>query len=82
MLKITDDLFRAQKGVSFFLRIHRHLPDRICGEVFASCEYREDGEPINSLNQVVEELKKNPEFLQKEKEVSETQLQGKSIRKV
>lgn len=60
----------AGTGVEFFLRLHRHLPDRHCGlNPFAPCEYREDREPINIRNERVDELKKDPAFVAKEQEV-------------
>ena len=58
------------KEVSFFLRIHRHLPDKKCGGfVLGNCNYREDGIPINIANDYVSELKKNKEFVKKEQEI-------------
>lgn len=70
---VLQDPFKAQREVGFFLRIHRHLPDRHCGDAFpfGKCNYRPDGEPINAMNERVDELKKDPAFLVKEKEVEE-----------
>lgn len=66
--------------IDFFLRLHRHLPDKVCGESpLSPCEYREDGIPINVANDYIEELQKNPDFRQKEKEVKEAQKKGKRI---
>ncbi|HEC65716.1 MAG TPA: hypothetical protein ENI23_10495 [bacterium] len=60
------------KDVDFFLRLHRHLPDRFCGESpIDSCKYRDDGVAINRMNQPLKELQKDPTFVAKEKEVSE-----------
>ena len=60
------------KGNSFFERIHGHLPDDKCGaSPLASCNYREGGMPINRANEPLVELRKNPEFVQKENEVQE-----------
>lgn len=67
------------KEVDFFLRLHRHLPDEICGGVdrngeyvpFGNCIYREDGQPINVANDYVDKLQKKEEFRAKEKQVSE-----------
>ena len=75
---MTTDPFKAQREVSFFLRIHGHLPDTICGDSFpfGDCKYRPDLEPINSANDYVAELRKNPEYILKEKEVQEAQSKG------
>ncbi len=60
------------KDNSFFKRIHGHLPDDKCGSSpLASCNYREDGMPINRANEPLIELRKNPEFAKKEKEVQD-----------
>lgn len=67
------------REVDFFLRLHRHLPDEICGGVdingeyapFGNCMYREDGQPINVANDYVEKLQKNEGFRLKEKEVND-----------
>jgi len=65
----TVDLL-AQREVSFFLRLHRHLPDRICGGLlFGHCYYRKDGVAINGANDYVDILRKDPEFVKKEREV-------------
>lgn len=69
---IQKDAFAPQREVSFFLRLHRHLPDRFCGEsAIGGCKYRLDGEAINGANQPVAELQKDPAFVAKEKEVEE-----------
>ena len=73
---MNKDIFEPQRQVSFFLRIHRHLPDDNCFEVLGNCNYRPDLKPINYLNDYVEELQKNPEFVKKEKEVQEAQFKG------
>lgn len=80
-MNAIQDPFRYQREVSFFLRLHRHLPERVCGKSpLAPCEYRADGHAINELNDYVEELQKDPAFRAKEKEVEEAQKLGKSIR--
>ena len=72
--------FQPQREVSFFLRLHRHLPDQICGESpLSSCKYRADGRAINVLNDYVEVLQQDPDFRQKEKEVEEAQRIGKKL---
>lgn len=71
------------RDVDFFLRIHGHLPDQICGRsdiVFGGCEYRKDGIPINAANDYVERLRTTPEYLEQERAVQEAQTAGKSIR--
>ena len=74
--KIID--FQPQKEVSFFLRLHRHLPDIVCDGAFMfTCNYRKDGKPINIENDYVEKLQKDPDFRQKEKEVLEAQKIGR-----
>jgi len=75
---VIKDPFKYQRDVSFFLRLHRHLPDNVCNSIF-SCKYRKDGMPINGANDYVEKLQKDPAFLAKEKEVEEVQKLGKSI---
>ena len=69
----TPHAFDMQRDVDFFLRIHRHLPDQFCGDKFpfGKCNYRPDEEPINAMNERVDELKKDPLFLEKEREVEE-----------
>lgn len=70
--EIKNKSFQSQKVVNFFLRIHRHLPDKFCGgSPLSNCKYRPDGIPINIANDCVEELQKDPIFRQKEKEVEE-----------
>ena len=65
-----EDVFGPQRDVEFFLRLHRHLPDVFCGKSpIGRCEYREDGKAINQFNKPVEEMKQDPLFRQKEKEV-------------
>ena len=60
------------KEVDFFLRLHRHLPDDICGGyAIGKCNYREDGVAINAQNDYVEKLRNDPGFLKKEKEIEE-----------
>jgi len=69
MIEIKDP-FRHQREVSFFLRLHRHLPDGKCGGMAISpCEYRADKKAINYLNAPVEELQKDSEFKKKEDEI-------------
>ena len=64
--------FQAQKEVSFFLRIHRHLPDKHCGGfTLGRCHYRKDEQPINMMNGRVSELQLNHEFAKKEQEVKD-----------
>ncbi len=73
---IRGDLGRE---VAFFLRLHRHLPDKICEGLdandeyvpFGNCMYREDGAPINRANDYVSKLQKNEGFRIKEREVAE-----------
>ena len=78
VIKKSD--FKPQKEVSFFLRLHRHLPDTICDGVFMfTCNYRKDGKPINIQNDYVEKLQKDPDFRQKEKEVLEAQKIGRKL---
>ncbi len=60
----------AGQQIDFFLRLHRHLPDRFCGGMY-ECKYRSDGIPINAANDYLEKLHKDSEFLRKEKEVEE-----------
>jgi len=80
-IKITKDALGFQREVDFFLRLHRHLPDGICGgSPLSPCEYREDGKAINEMNDYVEKLQQDPVFRQKEKEVEKAQKLGKSIR--
>lgn len=79
MSEIIKDPFKYQRDVSFFLRLHRHLPDGICREIFV-CEYRKDGEPINGANDYVEKLQKDPFFCRKEKEVQKAQEIGKALK--
>ncbi len=70
--RADKDVFKYQREVSFFLRLHRHLPDEFCGgSPLSSCKYRPDGIPINGANDYVEELQKDPDFRQKEKEIEE-----------
>jgi len=77
----TEDDFKAQRNVAFFLRIHGHLPDDVCGkDPISPCEYREDGRPINWRNDYVEKLRKNPEYRKAEQEVLEAQKNGVAIR--
>jgi hypothetical protein len=73
-----EDAFKAQRDVSFFLRIHGHLPDRVCGDSFpfGKCLYSPNLEPINSANDYVEKLRKNPEYVLREKAVQEAQSKG------
>ena len=81
MSEIIKNPFKYQKEVSFFLRLHRHLPDFICGQSpLSDCEYREDGIPINIANDYVKKLQKDPDFRQKEKEIEEARRKGKSIK--
>lgn len=62
----------AGRKVSFFLRLHRHLPDKYCdGIAISGCKYRPDSKAINELNEHIVELQKDPEFLKKEKEFDE-----------
>ena len=69
---IGSNPFQASRDVDFFLRIHRHLPDSYCGgSPLGNCKYRPDGIPINIDNDYVEELRKDPEFVKKEKEIDE-----------
>ena len=73
-MKKEFNFAQSWKEVDFFLRLHRHLPDQICGgNPISNCEYRKDGVPINISNDYVEELQKDPDFRQKEKEVLEAQ---------
>ena len=72
----------AQRNVSFFLRIHGHLPDQVCGrDALAPCEYRKDGRPINRRNDYVDKLRESASYRQKEKQVQDAQARGVSIRK-
>ena len=67
---IQTDGFAPQIEVSFFLRLHRHLPDSFCGESpLSGCKYRPDGVAINAMNDYVPELQKDPTFVAKEKEI-------------
>ena len=80
MEKLTEKSFQPQKEISFFLRLHRHLPDKICDGMFMFiCQYRKDGKPINVKNDYVDEIQKNPNFRQKEKEVLEAQKNKKRL---
>jgi len=81
MTKIIENAFQYQKDVSFFLRLHRHLPDGFCNDMF-NCKYREDGEPINIQNDYVEELQKDQGFRQKEKEVLEAQKKKAKMERI
>ena len=57
MSTIIKDAGKHWREVDFYLRLHRHLPDGICGRtIFGPCFYRGDGEPINGLNDYVEKL--------------------------
>lgn len=77
---IRRDIFDPQRGVSFFLRLHRHLPDDICGGLpIGYCYYREDGRAINSQNDYVDKLQQDPDFLRMEAEVEEAVSNGKSL---
>ena len=41
-MKITDPL-QAGREVDFFLRLHRHLPDDLCGGLpIGGCKYRKE----------------------------------------
>jgi len=81
------DAGKAWAEVDFFLRLHRHLPDEICGggtkdgmyAPFANCIYRKDGRPINRQNDYVEKLKLNEDFIKAEKEVDEAVANGKAV---
>ena len=80
---IKKDPFKAQREVAFFLRIHGHLPDNVCGESpLAPCEYRKDGKPINRRNDYVDELRKNAAYCEKEKQVLDAQENGVAIRSI
>ncbi len=81
--EIKESIFQPQREVSFFLRLHRHLPDKICdGALMFTCDYRKDGKPINIENDYVEKLQKDPDFRQKEKEVLEAQKIGRKLFKI
>lgn len=68
------------RDVDFFLRLHRHLPDYICGKSpVGKCFYRIDGKAINRQNDYVDKLQQNPEFVKKEKEIDEAVKNQKSI---
>lgn len=70
--RVIQDPFGAMRDVDFFLRLHRHLPDDLCGGIpISGCKYRPDGRAINAQNDYVSELQKNPEFVKKEKEIEE-----------
>jgi len=72
--------FNMMRDVDFFLRLHRHLPDKICGGLpFGNCFYRKDGKPINVGNDYVSELQKNPRFRKKEKEIEKAVKKGKKL---
>ena len=74
---IINDPFKYQRDVEFFLRLHRHLPDQICGgSPTGPCFYRADGKAINELNGHVEVLSMNEDFVRKESEVYEAVLNG------
>ena len=76
-IHITSEMGNAWKEVDFFLRLHRHLPDDICGGyAIGKCNYREDGRAINAQNDYVEKLQQDPDFLKKEKEVEKAVLKG------
>jgi hypothetical protein len=66
------------ENVDFFLRIHRHLPDKTCGDSFpfGECAYSPlpDKSPINAANDYVEKLKKDPEFIKLEEQVQANQM--------
>ena len=81
---IHKDAFKAQRDVDFFLRLHRHLPDRFCGGIpFSSCNYRPDGIAINKMNDYVSELQKDPAFVAKEKEIEQAvRAQSSVIKRV
>lgn len=76
--------YKVHREIDFFLRLHRHLPDNICGGTTAdgrydptcNCMYREDGEPINVANDYVDKLQKDPKFREKEKEVKQAVEKG------
>ena len=79
---VVIENFNAFRNVSFFLRIHAHLPDGICGEdALAPCEYREDGKPINRRNDYVDRLREKTSYREAEYQVLEAQIKGVSIRK-
>ena len=70
---VLNDPFRMQRDVDFFLRLHRHLPDDYCGSSpLGACNYRPDGEPINAMNERIDDLRKDPAFIVKEEEVKAT----------
>lgn len=76
----TFNFFDSQKEIDFFLRLHRHLPDDICGGIaIGKCNYRKDGHPINAKNDYVEKLQQDPEFVKKEKEVDEAVKNGVNL---
>ena len=77
---IKREAFQAQREVSFFLRLHRHLPDNICGGTpIGVCNYRKDGEAINWMNDYVEKLQQDPEFVKKGKEIEDAVKNGKAL---
>lgn len=60
---LDDDAFSNMRNVSFFERIHRHLPDDFCGvSPLGPCNYRPDGVAINSQNAPVDELRTTPGY--------------------
>lgn len=66
------NFMNAGRDVDFFLRLHRHLPDDLCGSSpLSGCKYRPDGVAINAQNDYVDKLQQDPEFVKKEKEVTE-----------
>ena len=70
--RIQGDAFAPQREVSFFLRLHRHLPDYFCGDSpLSGCKYRPDGNAINMMNERLDDLQKDPAFVAKEKEIDD-----------
>ena len=67
---VIQDPGKHWREVDFFLRLHGHLPDQNCGgAATGACKYTPDGKAINELNDYVEKLRQDPEYVKKEKAV-------------
>jgi len=82
---VIQDPGKHWREVDFFLRLHGHLPDQNCGgAATGACKYTPDGKAINELNDYVEKLRQDPEYVKKEKAVLAAQdrwLENNSGRK-
>jgi hypothetical protein len=61
------------QDVDFFLRIHRHLPNALCGNVFGDCHFspRADKFPLNMANRPIEECREDEDFVKQEEQIQQ-----------